>query len=1152
MNSSPAFATPQAYRTAFLSVSIALLFVLGGCSSTSLVGSRYDDFTAYYNTFYNAERSFKRGEAATKPRPGAIDRQIFQPVFPLYDSPSTSKDFEEAIRKSADVLRDHGSSKWVDDALLLIGKSYFYQQNYFAADEKFREVMELETKREGEARYWLARTQLASRSYPELREHLLLTFEGEKESRKWTPLMQLINAELLVREGEMEDAVGQLAQGARAVKDRAIRARANYLLGQIHESLGNYADAIDAYKRAQKKNSNFDLVYAARISVIRATAEAGDTELALRDLRKMERDDKNFDQIADLRALRAEILQQVGAVDEAVNAYDAVLRGNDRISADVKGAVHYQLAKIYRDVDQDYTRAAAHFDTAAIAIQSQIDKRRLDGQKFGFADPFVPWAIVDAREQKEIFGTFADVQSEVAEMDSLLYLGSLDDEAFEVRIEEIRRQRRAELAAEARLQQQRQIEEQFRTGATASANTASSGSRVKDIGQGVPSSAAAAASATSESGFLYHKDPARVQEGFRNFVAIWGERAPVPGWRLSSKLLAASAAQEGATPDKRLASAKQAASRLLGTDNFGAEFDDINVDNVPRTEERLKQMRTDRAEARYRLGTVLFLSIDRPDSAATWFRQIITDDPDQPIAPKAYYALAEVNRALGDSGRADELMARMNEEFPEYGAADVEEIEAERAAVRRHRAEAAYAALYEDWQNALYPDAAAGLIALAASAEPTDVAPQALYAAGSVLIDWARTDDRSFLAPVGLALPDSVALWLGVEPSQQDATSAAENVGASVAGADSVGANRGGVAPGDVALGDAAHDDAAHDDAAHEGARNVDAGNAAATVYAANDIVGADSVQTNSEGLADGAIDYASGRADSLVVAADSLLKPLGGLSADSTRRTMVVGPGGAFDVSIENVLTLLTSRFTGTEYAKLAQKQLETIEEIRSVEQARRDSLAAIETARADSIAASLALLTDSLSIGASITDSLLTDSTVFMPSEEMLLQSDVADSTQAGSVDTGQSVSDSLVSDGDRTAADSATEVDTSVSDAPLIPDGPIYGVEKLTTAPTVIGGIEPISAQVVAPEGVSPVGFMDIELIVTSAGAPADIFVVFSVLAEQGAAAGSSLNARVKEAIHKSAIEAVSRAKFEPGQLDGVAVNSRIKLKVQLSGN
>jgi cellulose synthase operon protein C len=149
---------------------IALAVVLAGCSSGSFVGQRFDDFTAYYNTFYNARKSFREGTEALRTATPSIDRTRYLAVYPVPEGRAQQQKFEGAIKKSADVLRKHPGSKWADDALMLIGQSYFYTGQYVAAEQKFREILvELPAQRGGrptpldaEARLWMARTLVAA------------------------------------------------------------------------------------------------------------------------------------------------------------------------------------------------------------------------------------------------------------------------------------------------------------------------------------------------------------------------------------------------------------------------------------------------------------------------------------------------------------------------------------------------------------------------------------------------------------------------------------------------------------------------------------------------------------------------------------------------------------------------------------------------------------------------------------------------------------------------------------------------------------------------------------------------------------------------------------------------------------------------------
>jgi len=138
-----------------------LAILLAGCST---VGRGFDNFTAYYNTFYNAKKSFDKAVDASVREDRPVDRSVYLQVFETIDGSPGARDFESAVKKSADVLRGHPDSKWVDDALLLIGKSYFYTGNTVGAEQKFREVVEGGSSLEDEARFWLALTLMAQGS----------------------------------------------------------------------------------------------------------------------------------------------------------------------------------------------------------------------------------------------------------------------------------------------------------------------------------------------------------------------------------------------------------------------------------------------------------------------------------------------------------------------------------------------------------------------------------------------------------------------------------------------------------------------------------------------------------------------------------------------------------------------------------------------------------------------------------------------------------------------------------------------------------------------------------------------------------------------------------------------------------------------------
>jgi tetratricopeptide (TPR) repeat protein len=120
-----------------LILGLAVLIVMTGCKTS--FQSKWKNFNAYYNTYYNAKKSYNTGL-----KKNLDQNREYNPLQPIRIHPkpvnSGAQDFDKAIQKGADVLRRYDDTKWVDNAIGLIGKSYYYRQEYFSADQKFKEL----------------------------------------------------------------------------------------------------------------------------------------------------------------------------------------------------------------------------------------------------------------------------------------------------------------------------------------------------------------------------------------------------------------------------------------------------------------------------------------------------------------------------------------------------------------------------------------------------------------------------------------------------------------------------------------------------------------------------------------------------------------------------------------------------------------------------------------------------------------------------------------------------------------------------------------------------------------------------------------------------------------------------------------------------
>ena len=388
-----------------LSILFALAPLLVGCSTMG-------NFKAYYNTFYNAELAYERGYETVENKDEPIETDLYLPLFVRPSGSTGSRDFEAAILKSADVLRNHGDTKWVDDALLLIGKSYFYQENIVGALEKFREVIERGDGLENEARFWLARTLITSRSYDEAQDLLRASVNREGVPDRWLAMYDLSLGELFVRQHRWEEAAIALSGGLKNSKDDEISARAQFLLGQVYETLGQWEDSYKAYSAVQKKGPLYELSYTSKLSAARVQAFYLDFNRGLKSLRKLQGDDKNYPYEPQILLVRARALQNGGRFEDAYTIYDELLYKERDIPLDpeVRGRVHYAIASYYREAKNDFILASAHYDSAStsIVLPGATATTRSSSRAVNKSN-YAQEAITDARDLSDNYGQYAEV-----------------------------------------------------------------------------------------------------------------------------------------------------------------------------------------------------------------------------------------------------------------------------------------------------------------------------------------------------------------------------------------------------------------------------------------------------------------------------------------------------------------------------------------------------------------------------------------------------------------------------------------------------------------------------------------------------------------------------------------------------------------------
>ena len=90
---------------------------------------------SYFNGYYNARRLFYDAEDEIKTVAILTRGKEITPGQANQIPDATKQKFGQVIDKCSNILAFHSSSNLVDNALLLIGKSFFYQMQYLKAKE---------------------------------------------------------------------------------------------------------------------------------------------------------------------------------------------------------------------------------------------------------------------------------------------------------------------------------------------------------------------------------------------------------------------------------------------------------------------------------------------------------------------------------------------------------------------------------------------------------------------------------------------------------------------------------------------------------------------------------------------------------------------------------------------------------------------------------------------------------------------------------------------------------------------------------------------------------------------------------------------------------------------------------------------------------
>lgn len=302
----------------------------------------------YWNTMYNAKKHFKEAEKQNNPELGGTKMTANRRLY------------EDAIAKAGKVVQKHPKSKYHDDALFLIGVSYFRIDNYAKSESAFRELLAVHPKSEfiEESQLYLARCRMQSGD-EQAAYRTFTDLASTARKPEWRAEATFQRGIYLSEIGSHDSAVAAFQQilDEYPDTDRANEARV-LAAGELRE-LKRPAEAMELYTPLTTHKEPM-VRYPALIGLGGACYEADlvDSGIAIFDV--MAEDEAYVDSIGNIRLLLGDGLERRGDVDAAWRQYEQVAAALERTRWSAEA--YFNMAEIKQYQQGDLASAKVFYD----------------------------------------------------------------------------------------------------------------------------------------------------------------------------------------------------------------------------------------------------------------------------------------------------------------------------------------------------------------------------------------------------------------------------------------------------------------------------------------------------------------------------------------------------------------------------------------------------------------------------------------------------------------------------------------------------------------------------------------------------------------------------------------------------------------------
>ncbi len=314
---------------------LILILIMNGC--------------AYFNIFYNAEKYYSLG------------------IAPLEKNNKPNIQYlDKAIEKASKILEFHPESKYVDNALLIIGKSYMYKGEYTKAIRKFNELNDYypESQYIDESIYFTALTYVMQEEYEVSKIYFKRLMDRKSD---WTETSLIKMVDILLIQKNYERAIEIVNTYAEYMKNKA---KLHFIRGLIKYEMNDFEGAFDDIKKVKqsklKEENRFRYITIYANLLIKKEKYNEAEKIVSRNLKYFNDPQKKH----SLELIRVKILSKSGRIKDALNILDNILIQERNIP--LKDSLLFERGIIYEQYMEDYDKAKENYKKIVDELKSSL------------------------------------------------------------------------------------------------------------------------------------------------------------------------------------------------------------------------------------------------------------------------------------------------------------------------------------------------------------------------------------------------------------------------------------------------------------------------------------------------------------------------------------------------------------------------------------------------------------------------------------------------------------------------------------------------------------------------------------------------------------------------------------------------------------